>query len=179
MRQWIGSSLVQVMACRLFGAKPLPEPMLVYCQLDSWEQVSVKFESEFYHFHSRKCIWKCLLPKWWPSCPGRDELILPGPHYSCYSSPSLSANIIHHYSNMSLIFSTYSLFPRNLAKNFCKNLRSAAGKTGIFLRQCFGREGWWVSGATCRCCAHPVCGCWQGREITDQRSRGRGMEIPQ
>ena len=35
MRQWIGSSLVQVMACRLFGAKPLPEPIL--------EQVSVNF----------------------------------------------------------------------------------------------------------------------------------------
>ena len=46
------------MACRMFGAKPLPEPMLVYCQLESWQQVSVKFESEFYHFHSRKCIWK-------------------------------------------------------------------------------------------------------------------------
>ena len=34
MRQWI-RTLVQIMACRLFGAKPLPEPMLVYCQLDS------------------------------------------------------------------------------------------------------------------------------------------------
>ena len=30
MRQWIGSTLVQVMACRLFGAKPLPEPMRAY-----------------------------------------------------------------------------------------------------------------------------------------------------
>ena len=58
MCQWTGSSLAQVMACHLFSAKPLPEPMLVYCQLDSWEQVSLKFESEFYHFHSRKCIWK-------------------------------------------------------------------------------------------------------------------------
>ena len=38
MRQWIELSLVQVMACRLFGAKPLPEPMLAYCQLDTWEQ---------------------------------------------------------------------------------------------------------------------------------------------
>ena len=46
MRQWSGSSLVQVMACRLFGAKPLPEPMLAYCQLDSWKHISVKFESE-------------------------------------------------------------------------------------------------------------------------------------
>ena len=43
MRQWTGPSLVQVMACRLFGAKPLPEPMLAYCQLDSKEQTSVKF----------------------------------------------------------------------------------------------------------------------------------------
>ena len=33
--QWIGSALVQIMACRLFDAKPLSEPMLGYCQLDS------------------------------------------------------------------------------------------------------------------------------------------------
>ena len=32
------------MACRLFGAKPLSEPMLEYRQLGPWEQVSVKFE---------------------------------------------------------------------------------------------------------------------------------------
>ena len=68
------SSLVQVMVCCLFSAKPLPEPMLRYCQLDSWEQVSVKFEQEFYHFHSRKCIWKYCLPKWPPFCQGGDEL---------------------------------------------------------------------------------------------------------
>ena len=70
MHQRIGPSFIQVMACRLFGAKPLPEPMLAYWQLDSWEQISVKFESEFYHFHSRKCTWKCRLPKWWSFCWG-------------------------------------------------------------------------------------------------------------
>ena len=59
----------------LFGAKPLPEPMSAYCQLDSWEQISGKFESEFYHFHSKKCIWNCRLPKWRPFCPGGDELM--------------------------------------------------------------------------------------------------------
>ena len=37
------------MASRLVGAKPLPEPMLAYCNLDYWEQISVKFDSEFYH----------------------------------------------------------------------------------------------------------------------------------
>ena len=33
MGRWTGSVFVQVMACRLFGAKPLPEPVLTYCQL--------------------------------------------------------------------------------------------------------------------------------------------------
>ena len=41
MRQWTGSPLVQVKACRLFGAKPLPEQMLHYCQWDSWEHISI------------------------------------------------------------------------------------------------------------------------------------------
>ena len=36
------------MTCRLFGAKPLPEPMLNYCQLDHEEQTSVKFESKLF-----------------------------------------------------------------------------------------------------------------------------------
>ena len=34
MHQWIGSTLVKITACHLFGAKPLSRPMLVYCQLD-------------------------------------------------------------------------------------------------------------------------------------------------
>ena len=33
LRQWIGSALVQIMACHLFGAKPLSKPLLGYCQL--------------------------------------------------------------------------------------------------------------------------------------------------
>ena len=35
MRQWIGWALVQIMACRLDGAKPLSEPMQTYCKLHS------------------------------------------------------------------------------------------------------------------------------------------------
>ena len=34
MCQWIKSALVQIMACRLFGAKPLSIQMLRFCQLD-------------------------------------------------------------------------------------------------------------------------------------------------
>ena len=57
------------MACRLFGDKPLPEPMLIYCQLDPWEETSVKNESQLKTFHL-----KMLSTKWQPFCPGGDEL---------------------------------------------------------------------------------------------------------
>ena len=43
------------------GAKPLSEPMLEYCQLDPLEQTSMKFQSEFKHFHSRTCTLKSRL----------------------------------------------------------------------------------------------------------------------
>ena len=74
MRQWIGSALVEIMACRLFAAKPLSKPRLDYCQLDPKEQTSVKFQSNYKIFHSRKCIWKYRLPTWRPFCPGGDEI---------------------------------------------------------------------------------------------------------
>ena len=35
-------SLIQIIACRLGGAKPLSKSMLEYCWLDPWEQNSVK-----------------------------------------------------------------------------------------------------------------------------------------
>ena len=37
MRQWTGSSLLLVTACRLYGTKPLPKPILCYCQFDYCE----------------------------------------------------------------------------------------------------------------------------------------------
>ena len=49
------------MACRLFGAKPLFEPLLPYCQLDPKEHILVKSHLNFASFHSRKCAAKCCL----------------------------------------------------------------------------------------------------------------------
>ena len=57
MRQWTGSVLLKVMACRLLGAKPLPQPMLTHCQSDPLKQTSVKFESKYKTFDWWKCIW--------------------------------------------------------------------------------------------------------------------------
>ena len=59
MRRWTGSALVQLMACRLFGTKPLIEPMLIYSQFDPQEQTSVKFEPKYKKNHSWKYNWKC------------------------------------------------------------------------------------------------------------------------
>ena len=43
IRQWTGSALIQIMACRLFGAKPLSKPMHGYWQLDPKEQSQWNF----------------------------------------------------------------------------------------------------------------------------------------
>ena len=43
----------------LAGAKPVSKSMLEY--LNHQKQISVKSESKFFHFHSRKWIWKCRL----------------------------------------------------------------------------------------------------------------------
>ena len=56
-------TLVQIMACRLFGAKPLSEQMLHYGQLDPKEHISVKFPLKFQSFRLKKCTWK-----WRPFC---------------------------------------------------------------------------------------------------------------
>ena len=61
MHQWTGSSLVQVIACGLFGTKPLSAQMLNNCQWDHQNQTSVKLWLNLRKFHSRKCIRKCLL----------------------------------------------------------------------------------------------------------------------
>ena len=61
MRQSIRSSLVQVMACRLVGTKPLPEPVLIYSNLKAQEQTFVKLNEKHDAFHQRTCIWKCHL----------------------------------------------------------------------------------------------------------------------
>ena len=43
MRQYTSPPLIQIMACRLLGAKPFSEPMLLYCQLDTRKQI-IRFQ---------------------------------------------------------------------------------------------------------------------------------------
>ena len=57
------------------GDNPLSEPMIVRCQLDPREHISMTFYLRFKGFHSRKCIGTCRLQKWRPSCLGLNVLI--------------------------------------------------------------------------------------------------------
>ena len=50
MRQWTRPSLVQIMSCRLFGAKALSKPSRAYCQLESREHISMKYFVKFKSF---------------------------------------------------------------------------------------------------------------------------------
>ena len=43
------------MTCRLFGTKPLSEPMPTYRQLDHQKHILMKFHLEFESFRSEKC----------------------------------------------------------------------------------------------------------------------------
>ena len=56
MRQWTGSALAQIMACRLFGAKPLSKPVLGYCQLQKLQWVSIQDSKLFLHENASENI---------------------------------------------------------------------------------------------------------------------------
>ena len=58
-RTW---SMVQVMACHPFGAKPLPKPIPTYCQLKAWN--SVKFQSKIQAFSFEKLYLRMLSARW-------------------------------------------------------------------------------------------------------------------
>ena len=55
MRQYTKLSLVQIMVCRLFGAKPLSEPMPSYCSLDPWEQIFSEIRKSM-EKKTQKCV---------------------------------------------------------------------------------------------------------------------------
>ena len=49
MRQWIGSALVQIIACLLFSTKPLSKPMLCYFQLAPYfSEISIKIQNPLF-----------------------------------------------------------------------------------------------------------------------------------
>ena len=58
MLHWNKPSLAQIMACHLFGTKPLSETMVIFCQLDPKEQYSVKLKSKVKQIKKKKLHFK-------------------------------------------------------------------------------------------------------------------------
>ena len=67
-------SLVQIMACRLFGAKPLSKPMLGYCELNSLRTNFSEILIKIQNFSLRKIHLKISSVKWRPYCLGLNVL---------------------------------------------------------------------------------------------------------
>ena len=55
----LGHGFVQVMACHLFDARQLTEPLLMHYRWNHQQQTSVKIEWKYNDIHSRILIWKC------------------------------------------------------------------------------------------------------------------------
>ena len=53
---WTRPSLVRVMACRLFGIKPLPQTTLTHCKSEASKHFPGKFHAQMKHFRSAKYI---------------------------------------------------------------------------------------------------------------------------
>ena len=91
MRQWMGSALVQIMTCRLFGAKPLSKPMLGYCQRTPGTNYR-NFFRIIQNVLFIKMHLKISSVKWQPFCLRGDKLRpVVGYHSSEVSWRSLSA----------------------------------------------------------------------------------------
>ena len=99
MHWWTGSSLDQLMACHLFGSKPLSELMLPYCQLGPKEHISIRFiwNSEVFTqenaFENIICKMVAILslPKYVNIKADNNPLVLRSGHQQTWYWPSLYA----------------------------------------------------------------------------------------
>ena len=62
------------LTCRLSGAKPLPEPMLMFCKSNPWQEILMKFDWKqwFPFIEIDLTIFFTIL---WPFCPDHNVLI--------------------------------------------------------------------------------------------------------
>ena len=64
-------SLVQIMACHLFGAKPLSKPMLAYCELNPWNIFQWNLNQDtmiFIEENDFENVCKMAAILWWSYC---------------------------------------------------------------------------------------------------------------
>ena len=67
--QWAVPPSIQIMVCRLLGAKPLSKPLLVYKEIDPWDKAQRKLD-ELYGILYKKMHLKMSSAMSWPFWPG-------------------------------------------------------------------------------------------------------------
>ena len=100
MRLWTGSVLVVRYQATTWT-------MPAYQQLDSWEQISVKLESEFYHFHSRKVHFKMSSARMAAILFRGDELVHEDPDIQNSFALSPFGAIVYHFSTRWIEYFVY------------------------------------------------------------------------
>ena len=77
MCQWIGSALVQIMACRLFSHTPFSRTFLVYCQFQGNFNTDTKIFFPENVSENIVCEMAAILTRGrWVNCPGTSEITL-------------------------------------------------------------------------------------------------------
>ena len=74
MHKWIGSALVQIMACRLFGTKPLSKTIAGILSIETLGTNFSEILSKIQNFSFTKMHLNISSAKWQPFCLGTDEL---------------------------------------------------------------------------------------------------------
>ena len=96
MRLWIESALVQIMACRLFGAKSLSKPILCYCQTLRYKpKWNINQDTKLF-IHKNAFVISSV--NWRPFCPEWDDLAR-----SLYWHHGVYCRLIHHLNLWCLI----------------------------------------------------------------------------
>ena len=101
---WTGSALMQIMACRLFSAKSLPEPMPTCCQLNLYEQSTVKFESKYKKNSFKNVHLKMSSAKWRTFCAGGRWINTTHCQYSSFQAYPTFLDIVIIYNIKFLVF---------------------------------------------------------------------------
>ena len=130
---------MQIKACRLVGAKPLPEPMLYHCQLDRQEQNSFNCSGNVNIFIEENAL-KMLSAKWRPFCLGLSAV---GYHYiakihSVFSMPTNRILAIFYKLKFGNFLYKLSVYPAFLnlhkQKTFYFNLTAMIPTSHVLIR---------------------------------------------
>ena len=122
-------TLLQIMACCLFGNKLLSEPMLPYCQLDPKDHISVKFYLKVF---IQENALENVVCKMWSFCLGLNVLshwtVVP----NCYNFLNIDICTQPLWENLSLILPSYiqnhSLILKNALKRHQQNKNTELSK---------------------------------------------------